>query len=160
MADVEKGTNTNSHSLIVLPPRAHIDRRTEDMVYGTRLPSHPSSTEDAIPSSNASTLSLPPKLEQFTKKATPVPPAKSSRWILFQLWFNTYRKFFTFVTLLNLAGIIMAVLGRFSYAANHRGALVLGNLLFAILMRNELFIRFLYLVAIYGLRSVRLFLKQ
>jgi hypothetical protein len=32
--------------------------------------------------------------------------------------------------------------------------LVLGNLLMAILMRNELFLRFLYIISIYGLRSV------
>jgi hypothetical protein len=79
---------------------------------------------------------------------------KISRWILLQLWFNTYRKFFTFVTLLNLTGIILAARGRFKYAEDHLGALVLGNLLTAILMRNELWMRFLYLIAIYGLRSV------
>ncbi|RKU47117.1 hypothetical protein DL546_004670 [Coniochaeta pulveracea] len=78
---------------------------------------------------------------------------KVSRWILFQLWFNTYKKFFTFVTLLNLVGITMAALGRFRYANEHLGALVLGNLLMAILMRNELFLRCLYIVAIYGLKS-------
>jgi hypothetical protein len=82
------------------------------------------------------------------------PNSKISRWILFQLWFNTYRKFFTFVTLLNLTGIILAARGRFKYAEDHLGALVLGNLLTAILMRNELWMRFLYLIAIYGLRSV------
>jgi hypothetical protein len=49
----------------------------------------------------------------------------------------------------------MAALGHFKYAENHTGALVLGNLLLAIMMRNELWMRFLYLVAIYGLRSVR-----
>jgi hypothetical protein len=81
---------------------------------------------------------------------------KISRWILLQLWFNTYRKFFTFVTLLNLTGIILAACGRFKYAEDHLGALVLGNLLTAILMRNELWMRFLYLIAIYGLRSVSL----
>jgi len=51
----------------------------------------------------------------------------------------------------------MASLGRFSYAENHLGALVLGNLLCAILMRNELFLRVLYMIFIYGLRSVRPF---
>jgi hypothetical protein len=84
---------------------------------------------------------------------------KISRWVLFTLWFNTYRKFFTFVTLLNLAGIICAACNRFPYAENHLGALVLGNLLCAVLMRNELWMRFLYMVAIYGLSvSVYLFL--
>ncbi|KAF1940656.1 hypothetical protein EJ02DRAFT_494380 [Clathrospora elynae] len=95
------------------------------------------------------------ELEMTIKKPAQSKPQKQkiSRWILFDLWFNTYRKFFTFVTLLNLTGIILAALGRFSYAENHLGALVLGNLLCAIMMRNELFIRVLYVVAIYGLRS-------
>jgi hypothetical protein len=87
------------------------------------------------------------------KKPSP-PKAKVPRWVLADLWFNTYRKFFTFIILLNLAGIIMTALGRFPYAENHLGALVLGNLLSAVLFRNELWMRFLYLVAIYGLRGV------
>ncbi len=98
---------------------------------------------------------IPAPREPAKKVTTPKP--KPSRWILAQLWFNTYRKFFTFVTLLNLTGIILAALGRFQYAEDHLGALVLGNLLTAILMRNELFLRVLYTIAIYGLRSVRLF---
>lgn len=93
--------------------------------------------------------------EVMIKKVNP-PKPKISRWILFNLWFNTYRKFFTFVTLLNLTGIILAALNRFPYAENHLGALVLGNLLCAILFRNELFMRFLYSLFIYGLRSVRI----
>ncbi|KAL5115333.1 hypothetical protein ACEQ8H_006778 [Pleosporales sp. CAS-2024a] len=80
---------------------------------------------------------------------------KVPRWILFDLWFNTYRRFFTVIILLNLTGIIMTALNRFPYAENHLGALVLGNLLSAVLFRNELWMRFLYLVAIYGLRGVR-----
>jgi hypothetical protein len=88
------------------------------------------------------------------KPQGPPPKPKFSRWILFRLWFNTYRQFFTFITLLNLTGIILTGLGKFQYAETHLGALVLGNLLMAILMRNELFLRFLYTVAIYGLRSV------
>jgi hypothetical protein len=87
------------------------------------------------------------------KKPTPAKP-KIPRWVLADLWFNTYRKFFTFIILLNMVGIIMTALGRFPYAENHLGALVLGNLLSAVLFRNELWMRFLYLVAIYGLRSV------
>jgi hypothetical protein len=71
-----------------------------------------------------------------------------------------YRRFFTFVVLLNLVGIILAAVGKFKYAENHLGALVLGNLLMAILMRNELFVRFLYLLTIYGLRSVRRYPHQ
>lgn len=92
-------------------------------------------------------------VEQPVTKPAPTKPS-ISRWILFELWFNVYRRFFTFVVLLNLVGIILAAVGKFKYAENHLGALVLGNLLMAVLMRNELFVRFLYLVAIYGLRSV------
>jgi hypothetical protein len=90
---------------------------------------------------------------EVPKKSTPT-KTKVPRWILADLWFNTYRKFFTFIILLNLTGIILTALGRFPYADNHLGALVLGNLLSAILFRNELWMRFLYLVAIYGLRGV------
>lgn len=96
----------------------------------------------------------------FAAEAEPVVPnpksvpAKISRWLLFGLWFNTYRKFFTLIVSLNIVGIILAATGHFSYAESHQGALVLGNLLMAIMMRNELWFRFLYLVSIYGLRSV------
>ncbi|KAH9028099.1 hypothetical protein EDB85DRAFT_1892674 [Lactarius pseudohatsudake] len=80
------------------------------------------------------------------KPPTTKPPAKKvSRWILWQLWFNTYRKLFTFVFTLNMVGIGLAVSGHFPYAERYTGAMALGNLNFAILMRNELFGRFLYL---------------
>lgn len=89
----------------------------------------------------------------------PVPAGKKlakkpNAWLLFFLWFNTYRQFFVFITSLNLIGIILAGVGRFRYAENHLGALVLGNLLLAVMMRNELLLRILYTIAIYGLRSV------
>ncbi|ORX98370.1 hypothetical protein BCR34DRAFT_640930 [Clohesyomyces aquaticus] len=102
--------------------------------------------EGITPGSSVPELSLVPK---------PSPPKPTiSKWVLINLWFNTYRKFFTLITLLNLTGIILAAIGRFPYADNHMGALVLGNLLCAILFRNELWMRFLYLVFIYGLRGV------
>ncbi|KAI0034700.1 hypothetical protein K488DRAFT_44911 [Vararia minispora EC-137] len=66
--------------------------------------------------------------------------------VRFSLWFNTYRKFFIFVTTLNAAGILLAALHIWTYAREYTGAVVLGNLLFAILMRNEIFGRILYLV--------------
>lgn len=95
------------------------------------------------------------ELKTIVPKPAPIKP-KISRWILADLWFNTYRKFFTLITTLNLVGIILAALGKFPYAENHLGALVLGNLLTAVLMRNELWFRFLYVIAIYGLRGVRI----
>lgn len=51
------------------------------------------------------------------------------------------------MVILNGVGIVMAATGKFQYATNHSGALVLGNLLCAVMMRNELFLRFLYLIA-------------
>lgn len=108
----------------------------------------------ALPKAAESEVSHVGVVEETVKKPAPVKP-KISRWILFELWFNVYRRFFTFVVLFNIMGIILAATGHFKYAENHLGALVLGNLLCAILMRNELFVRFLYLVAIYGLRNVR-----
>ncbi len=72
----------------------------------------------------------------------------------FVLWFNVYRRFFTFCVTLNGIGLVLAVLNKFPYAKNHLGSLVLGNLFMAILMRNELFLRFLYLIVIHGLRGV------
>jgi hypothetical protein len=55
------------------------------------------------------------------------------------------RKFFTVVVLFNAIGIVLAATGVWNYPRNYTSALVLGNLLTAILMRNELFGRFLYL---------------
>ncbi|KAK0726567.1 hypothetical protein B0T21DRAFT_292872 [Apiosordaria backusii] len=119
--------------------------------------------EGITPSSSTPVLTLasrnppPPPSSDHLKNPLSKPPAKPkrkvSRWILLQLWYNTYRKFFTIVVTLNLIGILMAAIGKFEYAENHLGALVLGNLLMAILMRNELFLRFLYIISIYGLRS-------
>jgi hypothetical protein len=157
--DAEKGISEkySSLSLATVPPRAHIDQRTQiyfDDLWSPLSPIH----EGITPSSSVPVLSLswPAgwKPTESAAKKPARPKQKISRWIIFQVWFTTYRKFFVFVTLLNLAGIVMASLGRFQYL----GALVLGNLLCAILMRNELFLRFLYIIAIYGLRSARPFL--
>lgn len=76
-----------------------------------------------------------------------VPPKRRvSRWIQFKLWFNSYRKFFTFVMTLNLVGILLAALNVWMYARKYTGVFVLGNLFTAILIRNELFGRILYLI--------------
>lgn len=69
-----------------------------------------------------------------------------SRWIRFQLWFNTYRKFFTFIVIFELIGMILAGTNHFPYARKNSGAIVIGNILAAVVVRNEIFGRFLYLV--------------
>ena len=158
--DAEKGLYDNTKDLVAIPSHVHIEYSTAKDVEALKSPIH----EGITPSSSVPMLALPRPTLPGPKSATipdnailkPAPPKKKiSRWILFQLWFNMYRKFFAFTVLLNLTGLIMAALGRFDYAENHIGALVLGNLLFAVLMRNELFLRVLYMIAIYGLRSVR-----
>ncbi|CCO32684.1 hypothetical protein BN14_06747 [Rhizoctonia solani AG-1 IB] len=89
------------------------------------------------------------------KPAAVSAPAKSkpkprfvpaSRWIRFQLWFNTYRKFFTFIILFELAGMIAAGLGHFPYAHENTGGIIIGNILAGVIVRNELFGRLLYLI--------------
>ncbi|KAJ6567117.1 hypothetical protein B0H19DRAFT_1374433 [Mycena capillaripes] len=126
--DVEKGFPRE----ISLPPNAFA-LRSEDSALSTPRDSAVST----------------PTLE----KKDPIPPLAVtkteptiSRMIKFRLWFNTYRKFFTLVVTLNMIGLLLAALGKWEYPRRYTGAFVLGNLQCAILMRNELFGRFLYLI--------------
>ena len=61
-----------------------------------------------------------------------------------QMRVHVFSQFFTLVVTLNLVGIALAATEQFPYANNHTGALLLGNLLCAVMMRNELFMRILY----------------
>jgi hypothetical protein len=70
---------------------------------------------------------------------------------------NIRRKFFTLVMTLNLVGLVLAATGKWEYPRRYTGAFVLGNLQCAILMRNELFGRFLYLIVNNLLAKVRIF---
>jgi hypothetical protein len=74
------------------------------------------------------------------------PQVKASRWVRFNLWFNTYRKFYITIVAINLTGLLLAATGKWQYPRRYTGAFVLGNLLTAIIMRNELFGRCLYWV--------------
>jgi hypothetical protein len=56
------------------------------------------------------------------------------------------RKFFTFIVIMNLVGLICAGVDVWHYPRRYTSPLVLGNLFAAVLVRNELFGRFLYLV--------------
>jgi len=55
------------------------------------------------------------------------------------------RRFFILVLTLNFIGLGLAIAGSWPYAKKYQSAFVLGNLNFAILMRNEVFGRILYL---------------
>jgi hypothetical protein len=161
--DAEKGLYDSSQLSVVPPPFVYMHQKRDIHVETQLCPLSPihegitplSSVPELTLQRPAGWKAIDANVLEATVKKPPPPKPKISRWILLDLWFNTYRKFFTFVTLLNLTGIIMASLNRFQYAEDHLGALVLGNLLCAILFRNELFMRFLYLVCIYGLRGVR-----
>lgn len=54
-------------------------------------------------------------------------------------------KLFTFVFTINMIGIGLAASGHFPYAVKYNGAMAVANFNFAILMRNEIFGRLLYL---------------
>jgi hypothetical protein len=102
----------------------------------------------------------PSKLPAKPKKMVPL-------WIVWSLWFNTYRyiqvasnatkadrylallfirKFFTFCFGFNVIGLALAASGHFPYGVKYSGAIVVANFNTAILMRNEVFGRLLYLL--------------
>ncbi|KAF4965256.1 hypothetical protein FSARC_6925 [Fusarium sarcochroum] len=126
------------------------DDAEKGLCDGLSLPTIPSL---AYISSKRATTEQAKTIPNLDTKSIPI-MRPVNRWILFHLWFNTYRKLFLLCTSLNLAAMISAGLGHFSYAVNNSGAMVLGNLLFAVLVRNELFMRMLYTVTIFSLRSV------
>ncbi|KAF1843597.1 uncharacterized protein K460DRAFT_288688 [Cucurbitaria berberidis CBS 394.84] len=160
--DAEKGMHNQALEIMAPPPFVYTGGQKWPKHINTQLSPLSPVHEGITPFSSVPELLLKfPAGRRATdanilgttvKKPAPSKP-KIGRWIKLDLWFNTYRKFFTFITLLNLTGIILTALGRFPYAENHLGAVVLGNLLCAILMRNELWLRILYIVAIHGLRS-------
>lgn len=147
----EKGLFDNTQSLVKLPSLAYT---AQTMLIDRMLtpvpPVHESISRTSVLATSANAT-----VADIAAIKPEMPKQNISRWSLLQIWFNMYRTLFIFVTLFNLAAIIMSACGRFFYAENHLGSLVLGNLLCAILMRNEVFLRFLYTIAIYGLQSVR-----
>ncbi|EJD44884.1 hypothetical protein AURDEDRAFT_166067 [Auricularia subglabra TFB-10046 SS5] len=142
VADVVLGNEALTLPSLVMPapgllasPSTHSDVST---AVGT-----PSEKPSPGTSKEAVVASAPSTVQPAAKRP---PPPRAPAWIRFRLWFNTYRKFFTFIVTLNLVGVVLAASGHWQYAVDHIAALVLGNLLFAILMRNELFGRLLYLI--------------
>ncbi len=69
---------------------------------------------------------------------------------------NAYRKFFTFTFGINMIGLALAASGHWPYGAKYCGAIVVANFNFAILMRNEVFGRLLYLFVNTFFAKVRL----
>ncbi|TCD60624.1 hypothetical protein EIP91_009770 [Steccherinum ochraceum] len=131
--DPEKGTLE-----VVLPTVPVLSQISHDATINNL--SRPAADEKKV-----ADLTALPALVPTTKPAAK-PKRKISRWIRFQLWYNAYRRFFTIVVLFNGIGLLLAAMNVWKYPRKYTGAFVLGNLLFAILMRNELFGRVLYLI--------------
>ncbi|KIY50279.1 hypothetical protein FISHEDRAFT_39509 [Fistulina hepatica ATCC 64428] len=70
-------------------------------------------------------------------------------WLRFQVYFTLYKRFFTIILTMNLIGITTAGSGHWQYPRHYTGAFILGNLVIAVLVRNELFGRILYAVINY-----------
>ncbi|KAK7045624.1 hypothetical protein VNI00_007457 [Paramarasmius palmivorus] len=109
--------------------------------------SHASSSSTVVELA-AKSKGVPPEVPIPVLAVRPSKPKakKAGRWLRFTLWFNTYRKFYTFVLSLNIAGLLLAATGHWQYPRQYTGAFILGNLQAAILVRNELFGRLLYLI--------------
>ncbi|KAM6502508.1 hypothetical protein JOM56_002485 [Amanita muscaria] len=82
---------------------------------------------------------------KFQVPAPKAPAPNSRRWVRFQLWFNTYRKLYILTVVFNIIALLFTLSGTWTYPQQHTGAFVLGNILAAIVCRNELFGRLLYL---------------
>ncbi|PFH52373.1 hypothetical protein AMATHDRAFT_139898 [Amanita thiersii Skay4041] len=132
-----------------LPLRISTDQRDQKVaVVGTPTPTL-SEKKEPEKKDGENKESNPPKEKEVAKppaKPPAKPKRKVSKWILFQLWFNTYRKFFVIAFGLNMIGLGFAAGGIWEYANIYSGPIVVANFNFAILMRNEVFGRLLYLI--------------
>ncbi|KAJ7350454.1 hypothetical protein DFH08DRAFT_110779 [Mycena albidolilacea] len=157
--DVEMGLHTPSPPLPTFQssPRDSASTLLAPVLVPSRDPPNNASRQDSTitllaPPNAVSSKDSSRTLVQSTvsKEVPPLASTKTkimaSRMIRFRLWFNTYRKFYTLTVTLNLIGLILAATGKWHYPRHYTGAFVLGNLQCAILMRNEFFGRFLYLV--------------
>jgi hypothetical protein len=130
-----------------------------------------STVDPAFPSSKEKDTAVTTTTKEVTattkpSKPPPKPKKKVPIWIVWTLWFNTYRyigsiaikaddrylallfirKFFTFCFGFNMLGLALAASGHFPYGVKYDGAIVVANFNMAILMRNEVFGRLLYLL--------------
>lgn len=143
-------------SLPVLPEKAHIDKDRESIVSKGRasIASSLRRRHLAAAKSGARKVGAWLELQYFMTPYRRSQPLNSYPEVLTNNVLDT-GKFFIFVVTLNFVGIILTATGHFAYAKDHSGALLLGNLLMAVMMRNELFIRILYLFTNTFLAKVR-----
>lgn len=108
---------------------------------GTQTPKQPPSEKDKVEPFPYNNFLIPRGSKEPVGQIR-----KITLWTKWQLFFNTYRKLFTFVVAINFVGLVLAALDIWKYPRNYTGAVVLGNILVAVLVRNELFIRILYII--------------
>ncbi|EIW60578.1 uncharacterized protein TRAVEDRAFT_19223 [Trametes versicolor FP-101664 SS1] len=73
------------------------------------------------------------------------PKREATKLTVFLLWYNMYRKLFTIAFTANIIMFGFAVSGHWPYATMYAGAFAVANFNTALLVRNEIFGRFLYL---------------
>ncbi|KAK0445122.1 hypothetical protein EV421DRAFT_339985 [Armillaria borealis] len=147
--DAEKGIAEECYAVPLTLQSSRPSLVSQDSCIKGSL-SHPCLPLPPLPHAKFETiaLALPSKELSPNELALIRRPTKKrvSSWVKFRLWYNTYRRFFTVALLFNFISLICAATHTWEYPRNYTGAWILGNLLFAVLVRTELFTRFLYLV--------------
>ncbi|KAG9318417.1 hypothetical protein JVU11DRAFT_508 [Chiua virens] len=132
--DAEKGTlEVRSPQLAANPDLAKSEKKVADLEV---FPVQSLKKDAPVSPSNVAKVPPPP---------TPKQKINITPYVHFIIWYNSYRRFFTVVFILNFIGLGFAAAGLWPYALKYPGALVVGNLNFAVLMRNEIFGRLLYM---------------
>ncbi|KAK0480920.1 hypothetical protein IW261DRAFT_1398516 [Armillaria novae-zelandiae] len=147
--DAEKGVAEECYAVPLTLQSSRPSLVSQDTCIKGSL-SHPCLPLPSLPHAKFETiaLTLPSKELSPNELALIRKPTKKrvSSWVKFRLWYNTYRRFFTVALLFNFISLICAATRTWEYPRNYTGAWILGNLLFSVLVRTELFTRFLYLV--------------
>lgn len=168
----------SNSGLSSLPVLGSVPADTLDIVVHSPSFDLPVLPEKAQLAANSERASITSSLRRRHLATLKTVPPRFGRWIRVQWFMTTYRawnmiylvsatvsdapsfcltltgKFFLFVVTFNLVGMILSATGHFSYARTHTGAILLGNLLTAVLMRNELFLRVLYFLTNHLLAKV------
>jgi hypothetical protein len=155
-------------SLVSDPEKGLLD--SQPVAYNSDEKAPLSNIDPAFPLSKEKDAAVTTTTKEVIVATKPSkPPAKPKKmvplWIIWTLWFNTYRyiasnatkadrylallfirKFFTFCFGFNMIILTLAASGHFPYGIKYSGAIVVANFNTAILMRNEVFGRLLYLL--------------
>jgi hypothetical protein len=152
-------------SQIIDPEKGLLDSQVEPYNGDVKAPLS-STVSPAISLTKEKDLAVTTTTKEVAAKPSK-PPSKPKKkvplWIVWTLWFNTYRyiltiatkadrylallfirKFFTFCFAFNMIGLTLAASGHFPYGVTYDGAIIVANFNMAILMRNEVFGRLLY----------------